>query len=68
MSLTTVSEVPVLNPRIEALKEKHSALSHELEEARKKLSTPDFHLSQLKKEKLLVKEKIAAKEREAVGQ
>lgn len=67
MSLTTVSEVPA-NPRIQALKEKHIALSEEIEDAQKKLSTSDYYLSQLKKQKLMVKEKIAAEEREAVGQ
>ena len=67
MSLTTVSEVPE-NPRIQALKEKHIALSQEIEDAQKNLSTTDYYLSQLKKQKLKVKEKIAAEEREAIGQ
>lgn len=66
MSLATVSEVSV-NPRIKALKEKHTALSQEIEEAQKNLSTTDFYLSQLKKQKLMVKEKIVAEEREAIG-
>ncbi len=66
MSLTTVSDVPV-NSHIESLKEKHISLSNEIEEAQKNLSTTDFYLSQLKKQKLIVKEKIAAIERKAVG-
>tara|TARA_R110001592_G_scaffold27763_12_gene102701 strand:- start:3448 stop:3651 length:204 start_codon:yes stop_codon:yes gene_type:complete len=67
MSLTTVSENSV-NPRIQSLREKHSALSEEIENAQKSLSTTDYFLSQLKKQKLMVKEKLAAEEREAVGQ
>ena len=66
MSLTTVSEVQV-NPRIQSLKEKHFALSQEIEDAQKNLSTTDYFLSRLKKQKLIVKEKIAAEERESVG-
>ncbi len=66
MSLTTVSETSV-NPRIQALKEKHTALSMKIEDAQKSLSTTDYYLSQLKKQKLMVKEKIVAEEREAVG-
>ncbi len=47
------------NPRILALKEKHTELKRKVEEAQKDLSTTDFYLKQLKKEKLVVKEEIA---------
>ncbi len=52
-----VSELPV-NARLEALKAKHNALSKKVEDAQKDLSTTDFYLSQLKKEKLVIKEKL----------
>ncbi len=66
MSLSTVSEVPV-NSHIQSLKEKHVALSQEIEKARKSLSTTDFYLNKLKKQKLRIKEKIMAMERKAVS-
>lgn len=47
------------NPRVQALREKHAALSQEIENARKIPSTTDFYLKQLKKQKLLLKEKIS---------
>ncbi|MCB1682456.1 MAG: YdcH family protein [Rhodospirillales bacterium] len=46
------------NPHLKALKEKHADLSRQIEEARKDLSTTDFYLTQLKKQKLIIKEKI----------
>ena len=58
---TTVSEVPV-NARVEALKVKHAALSKKVEDAQKGLSTTDLYLNQLKKEKLVVKEKLISEE------
>lgn len=62
MSLATTSEVQV-NPRVQALKERHTALSMEIEEAQKSISTEDIYLKQLKKRKLIVKEKIATESR-----
>ena len=44
--------------RINALKEKHSLLSDQIKEARKSVSVSDFYLTQLKKEKLVLKEEI----------
>lgn len=67
MSLATVSEIKTVNPRIQALLERHSLLSKEIEEAQKKPSTSDHDLKQLKKRKLLVKEKIADEEKSAVN-
>ncbi len=64
MSVSTVSEVPV-NSRIEALRAKHRALSEQVDDARKNLSANDFYISRLKKEKLLVKEKLIEEERRA---
>jgi hypothetical protein len=46
------------NSRVEALRARHAALSERLEDARKSPSTNDFFLSQLKKEKLKLKEEI----------
>ena len=43
---------------VQALVAKHAALSEKLELARKDLSTTDYYLNQLKKQKLVVKEKI----------
>ncbi len=58
MPVSTVSEVPV-NPRLEALKARHRALSQKVDEAQKDLSTTDLYLNHLKKEKLMVKEKLS---------
>lgn len=63
MSLASVSEVQTVNPRMQALLERHEALSKEIEEAQKNLSTKDHYLRLLKKRKLIVKEKIADEER-----
>ncbi|MCK5384108.1 MAG: DUF465 domain-containing protein [Alphaproteobacteria bacterium] len=65
MSLASVSEVQTVNPRIQALLERHETLSIEIEEAQKNLSTKDHYLKLLKKRKLIVKEKIADEERRA---
>ncbi len=67
MSLATVSEVQNVNPRIQALLERHETLSKEIEDAQKTLSSSDHYLQQLKKRKLIVKEKIADEERTVVG-
>jgi len=47
-----------LNSRVQALRDKHAVLSAQLDEARKSRSVDDFYVSQIKKQKLLVKEKI----------
>lgn len=47
------------NPRVQALRERHAALSQEIDNARRLPSTTDFYLKQLKKQKLLIKEKIS---------
>jgi hypothetical protein len=44
--------------RLNALQEKHAALSSRIEEAQHSLSTTDFYLRQLKKQKLVLKEEI----------
>ncbi len=66
MSLASVSEVRTVNPRIQALLERHESLSKEIEDAQRTLSTSDHYLKQLKKRKLVVKEKIATEERTTV--
>ena len=58
----SVSEVSV-NTRIEALRAKHRGLSQEIEQAHNNLSTTDYYLSQLKKQKLIVKEKLESEEK-----
>ena len=49
---------PVNFSRMKALREKHEALSRQIEEAQRSPSTRDFLISQLKKQRLLVKEKL----------
>lgn len=44
--------------RLHALREKHAAFKHKIKEAQKSPSATDFYLSQLKKQKLLLKEEI----------
>lgn len=44
--------------RVEALREKHAAYKDKIREAQKCPSTTDFYLSQLKKQKLMIKEEI----------
>ncbi|MGH1455637.1 MAG: DUF465 domain-containing protein [Alphaproteobacteria bacterium] len=63
MPVNTVSEVPT-NPHVVALRQKHDELSRKVDEARKNISIPDMYLSQLKKEKLLIKEKLAVEEKQ----
>ena len=46
------------NPRILALKQRHNELKQKVEKAQQDLTTTDFYLKQLKKEKLIVKEEI----------
>lgn len=46
------------NARIMALKQKHAVLASRIEEAQKRPSTSDFYLQQLKRQKLMLKEKI----------
>ncbi len=48
------------NSRIEALRNKHAVLSNQIEKAQNNLGTADFYLTQLKKQKLVVKEEIHA--------
>ncbi len=45
---------------IKSLEQKHAALSKKIEDAYKDLSSTDQYLSQLKKKKLIIKEKIAS--------
>lgn len=49
---------PENNSRLKALRERHEQLSRQIEEAQRSLSTKDFFLNELKKQKLLVKEKL----------
>ena len=44
--------------RINALRQKHRILSSQLDHARKNISVSDFYLTQLKKQKLFLKEQI----------
>ncbi len=54
-----VSAVTSVNySRLRALRDRHEALSRQIEEAQRTPSTRDFLISQLKKQKLLVKEKL----------
>ncbi len=54
----TAASASLENPHLKALKEKHADLGRQIEEARKSPSTTDFYLTQLKKQKLIIKEKI----------
>lgn len=56
--MPVTAESPVNYSRLKALREKHEALSQQIEDAQRSLSTRDFFLSQLKKQKLVVKEKL----------
>jgi len=64
MSVSTVTEI-YSNPRLKALKDKHSALSKKVEEAQKSMLDNDFYIKQLKKQKLSVKEQLAMEEIQA---
>lgn len=48
-----------LSSHLEELRKKHAKLSDEVEEAQRTLSTDDFQITQLKKEKLRLKEEIS---------
>lgn len=70
MSVYTVDNTPTAskeNPRIKALRAKHRELSQRVDDARKQLSTTDFYLNQLKKQKLIVKEKLHFEESRAAN-
>ena len=47
-----------LNSRITALQRKHMSLSQAVEIAQKSTASDQFHVAELKKKKLLLKEKI----------
>ncbi len=68
MSVSTVSDVPA-NAHAEALRAKHHMLSQKIEEVQKSPSPTNFRLNRLKKEKLLIKEKLlmAEEKRQATG-
>lgn len=44
--------------RLEALRDRHAALSVRVEQAQKRPATTDFFLRQLKKQKLILKEEM----------
>lgn len=54
----TAASASLEPPHLKALKEKHADISRQIDEARKSPSTTDFYLTQLKKQKLIIKEKI----------
>ncbi len=62
MIVSSTSRVST-NPRVEALKEKHQKLSNRIDEARKRISVSDFYISDLKKQKLMIKEQIEKESR-----
>ncbi len=66
MPVNTVTEVPSNHHRVVALRQKHEELSRRVDEAQKDFLSSDHHVSQLKKEKLLIKEKLSAEEKQAV--
>ena len=53
------------NARVIALRAKHQQLSRKIEDAQRNLATSDFDISELKKQKLSVKEEIFAEEQRA---
>ncbi len=53
------------NARIGALRAKHTALSQKVEQEQKDLSSSDYYLNQLKKQKLLIKEELLDEEKRA---
>ncbi|MGH1403474.1 MAG: YdcH family protein [Alphaproteobacteria bacterium] len=65
MSVTAENHVHP-NSRIEALRVKHAELSRKVESEQRDLSTSDYYLNQLKKQKLLIKEEIQDEEKRAV--
>lgn len=48
-----------LSSHVEELKKKHQALSEQVEEAQRSPGASDFEISELKKQKLRIKEEIA---------
>ena len=48
-----------LSSHVEELKKKHKILSEQVEEAQRALGSNDFEISELKKQKLRLKEEIA---------
>lgn len=48
-----------LSSHVEELKKKHHTLSEKVEEAQRAPGTTDFEISELKKQKLRIKEEIA---------
>ncbi len=64
--MTTISDAPV-NPRVESLREKHRALSKRIEEARKRISVSDYYLNDLKKQRLLLKERLVSEAERATN-
>lgn len=48
-----------LSSHVEELKRKHEALAEQVEEAQKALGSSDYEISELKKQKLRIKEEIA---------
>ena len=48
-----------LNSRVQQLRQKHEALSSEVETAQRQIGSDDLHISEMKKEKLRLKEEIA---------
>lgn len=48
-----------LSSHVEELKKKHQTLSEQVEEAQRSPGASDFEISQLKKQKLRIKEEIA---------
>lgn len=46
--------------RLDSLKTRHATLDHEIDEEEKRPHPDDIHLHELKKQKLLLKDEIAA--------
>ncbi len=53
------------NARVEALRVKHMKLSRKIEDAQRSLAVSDFDISELKKQKLCVKEQLFVEEQRA---
>ena len=66
--MTIVTETRVQeNSRVMALRAKHAELSRKVEDEQKTLSSPDYYLRHLKKQKLLLKEELIDEERRKVS-
>lgn len=63
--MSHIDELPEVpqHPHIKALREKHEKLSEKIDKALQGGSLSDLQITNLKKEKLLVKEKIVLEER-----